>query len=186
MVESNLKASLWMARSRCSLHPTQWAPCSVQNFWMHGMDSSDSVGRSKVNATQRTVRASAHTHASAHPSILTVLWFFEVLQVTAHHAKSLHSESEGRSAQLTLLRLFRLAHTRLWPHSQCASPAAQTLCTANDDWMLRQWGYESVHFIARYSFLHCRAGLDEARMKQQCKSIWYPLASNVASRVGHI
>ena len=46
-------------------------------------------------------RASAHTRASAHPPILTVLWFFEVLHVTAHHAKFLHIESEGGSAELT-------------------------------------------------------------------------------------
>ena len=47
-----------------------------------------------------------------------------------------------------------------------------------------QWGYESVHFVARYSFLHCRAGLDEAWMKWQCKSIWYALAANFTSGVG--
>ena len=35
------------------------------------------------------------SRASAHPPILTVLWFFEVLHVTAHHAKFLCSESEG-------------------------------------------------------------------------------------------
>ena len=35
-----------------------------------------------------TFTRSGHTHASAHPPILTVLWFFEVLHVTAHHAKS--------------------------------------------------------------------------------------------------
>ena len=39
--------------------------------------------------------------ASTHPPILTVLCcFFEVLRVTAHHAKFLHSESKGRSAEL--------------------------------------------------------------------------------------
>ena len=41
------------------------------------------------------------TWASTHPPILTILWFFEVLRVTAHHAKFLRSESEGRSAELT-------------------------------------------------------------------------------------
>ena len=46
-------------------------------------------------------RASGHTRASAHSPILTVLWFFEVLRVTAHHAKILHSESEDRSPELT-------------------------------------------------------------------------------------
>ena len=33
-------------------------------------------------------RASAHTRASAYPPLLTVLWFFRVLRVTAHHANS--------------------------------------------------------------------------------------------------
>ena len=46
-------------------------------------------------------QASTHTRASAHPPILTVLWFFEVLCVTTHHAKFLRIESEGRSAELT-------------------------------------------------------------------------------------
>ena len=32
-------------------------------------------------------QASANTRASAHHPILTVLWFFEVLRVTANHAK---------------------------------------------------------------------------------------------------
>ena len=40
-------------------------------------------------------RASAHTRANTLPPILTVLWFFRVLRVTAHHAKFLHSESKG-------------------------------------------------------------------------------------------
>ena len=31
-----------------------------------------------------------------------------------------------------------------------------------------QQGYESVHFAARYSFLHCWPGLDEAQTKWQC------------------
>ena len=39
------------------------------------------------------------SRASAHPPILTVMWFFKVLRVTAHHAKFSHSESEGRSAE---------------------------------------------------------------------------------------
>ena len=45
--------------------------------------------------------ATVLSRASAHPPILTVLWFFEVLHVTAHHAKFLHIESEGGSAELT-------------------------------------------------------------------------------------
>ena len=53
------------------------------------------------------------------PPDLTVL-FFEVLRVTAHHAKFLHSESEGRFVKLPYLMHFgrhdiiqqRFAHTR--------------------------------------------------------------------------
>ena len=41
------------------------------------------------------------SRASAHPPILTVLWFFKVLCVTTHHAKFLCIESKGRSAELT-------------------------------------------------------------------------------------
>ena len=40
------------------------------------------------------------SRASAHPPILTVLWFFEVLHVTAHHAKIFRSEIR-RSTELT-------------------------------------------------------------------------------------
>ena len=39
-------------------------------------------------------RAIINPRASAHSPILTVLWLFEVLRVTAHHAKFLHSESQ--------------------------------------------------------------------------------------------
>ena len=41
------------------------------------------------------------SQASVHPPILTVLWFLEVLHVTAHYAKFLRSESESRSAEFT-------------------------------------------------------------------------------------
>ena len=46
-----------------------------------------------------------------------------------------------------------------------------------------QQGYETVRFVAWYSFLYCRAVLDEARLKQRCKWIWYTLVANFASRV---
>ena len=39
--------------------------------------------------------------ASAHPPILTVLWFFRVLRVTTQHANFSRNESEGRSTELT-------------------------------------------------------------------------------------
>ena len=44
-------------------------------------------------------RASAHPQASVHPPILTVLWLFEVLRITAHHAKFLRSESKVKSTE---------------------------------------------------------------------------------------
>ena len=48
---------------------------------------------------------------AAHPPILTVLWFFKVLRVTAHHAKCVVNP-----------KVCRFAHTRLWPHLQHSSP----------------------------------------------------------------
>ena len=66
---------------------------------MHVMKLSGTPWKVKFNAVLS--QASAHTWASAHPPILSVLWFFEILRVTAHHAKFLRSESEGRSAELT-------------------------------------------------------------------------------------
>jgi len=47
-----------------------------------------------------------------------------------------------------------------------------------------QQGYEPVHFPVQYSFLHPRAGLNEAQTKWQWRSIRYPLAANFASRMG--
>ena len=44
-----------------------------------------------------------------------------------------------------------------------------------------QRGYESVRFVTLFYY---RAGLDEAPTKRRCKSIWYPLAANFASRFG--
>ena len=52
---------------------------------------------------------------------------------------------------------------------------------ASESW---QRGYESVRFLARYSFLQRRAGLDEARTKRRFRSIRYTLAGNFASGVG--
>ena len=51
--------------------------------------------------------ASAHPCSSAHPPILTVLWFLEVVCVTTHHAKFLRSESEvGQLSSYTKLQSF--------------------------------------------------------------------------------
>ena len=108
------------------------------------------------------------------PPILIVLWFFEVLSVTAHHAKFLCSESEGRSAELTaaiVLRMPRHQASKVRTHLSVALFAAFFPCStkfayckqrlnAAETW---QQGYESVSFVARYSFLHYQAGLDEAR-----------------------
>ena len=52
---------------------------------------------------------------------------------------------------------------------------------ASEGW---QRGYESVRFLARYSFLQRRAGLDEARAKRRFRSIRYTLAANFASGMG--
>ena len=75
------------------------------------------------------------------------------------------------------------AHTRPWPHSQRSS-LQHKICKRQpngaENW---QQGYESVCFVAWYSFLYCRAGLDEVQMKQRCKWIWYTLVANFASRV---
>ena len=83
-------------------------------------------------------QGSANTRASAHTPILTVLWFFEVLRVTAHYAKFLRSESEGRSAELLnaialYIRYQRFTHTRPWPRLQRSFPATRNLSTASDD-----------------------------------------------------
>ena len=58
-----------------------------------------------------------HPHASTHPQNLTALCFFEVLHVTAHHAKYLRSELKSRSTELKyiaaiILMRFRRHDTR--------------------------------------------------------------------------
>ena len=59
------------------------------------------------------------------------------------------------------------------------------LCNASKQQTLwKQQCYELVRFLARYSFLHSWAGLDEVRVKRRYRLIWYTLAANFASRVG--
>ena len=129
------------------------------------------------------------------PPILTV---FGVLRVTAYHVKfcvvtpkvgplsshscycsdALWAPRHQTSKVRTYPSVFsfaaflpcstRFAYSKRWPN------AAET-------W---QRGYESVRFVARYSFLYCRAGLDKTWTKWQCKSIWYLLAANFAFGVG--
>ena len=58
-------------------------------------------GRGRIMYEEGFPARTVSSRASAHPPILTVLWFLEVLCVTAHHAKFLRSESESRSAEFT-------------------------------------------------------------------------------------
>ena len=98
------------------------------------------------------------------PPNFDVLWFFEVLHVTTHHAKFLCIESAE-------LWMPRHQASKVRTHPSMASFAAFFPCStkfAYCKWRLNaaetwQQGYESVSFVAWYSFLHCRAGLDEAR-----------------------
>ena len=87
--------------------------CSAQS---HGSSVSQNIGNVfKWFSCAELFRASTHLHTSAHHPILTVLWFFEVLHVTAHHAKSLRSESESRSAEL---HSFDCSNALWAPHHQ--------------------------------------------------------------------
>ena len=43
---------------------------------------------------------------------------------------------------------------------------------------------KSVHILAQYNFLYRWAGINKARVKWQCRSVWYPLAANFSSGVG--
>ena len=107
------------------------------------------------------------SRASAHPPILTVLWFFKVLCVITHHAKFLCIESKSRSAELTCTCScdcalgattsgIKVLHTPLHglvrsvlslQHEICI---LQAMTDAAETW---QRGYEWVNFVARYSFL---------------------------------
>ena len=81
-------------------------------------------------------RASTHPRASVHPPISTVLWFFEVLHVTSHHAKFLCSESKvgplSSRIDVIILMSFRppqhLAAT-FCTHQSVASFAAFLTCS---------------------------------------------------------
>ena len=121
--------------------------------------------------------------ASAHPPILTVLWFFRVLRVTAHHAKlnpkvgllSSHSCSCSDALWAT-----RHQASKVRTHPSMASFAALFPCStkfAYCKWRLNaaetwQRGYKLVSFVAWHSFLHYRAGLDKARTKRWCSTSW--------------
>ena len=79
--------------------------------------------------------------ASAHPPILTILWFFMVLRVTATMLNSHVVNPKVQWAHIAAIVLMhfghhdirhqRFAHTCPWPRSQRSSPAAWT---ASDDW----------------------------------------------------
>ena len=106
--------------------------------------------------------ANAHPCARTHLSILTGIWFFKV---TAHHTKFLRTESKvGPLTQCDYSIICSLIHTIL--HLQ-------------DIWTLQatniveaQWQvYKSVRFL---TFLHCRAGVDKAQVKWQCRVVRYP------------
>ena len=140
-------------------------------------------------------RASTHTHASTHARASThppVLWFFEVLHGTAHYAKTLRSESKGRSTELWLFwcalgAMTSSLHTPVRGLIRSVLPLQHKIhilqatieCCGN--MATRLW----VSLLcSMLQLLHCRAGLDEAWMKRRCKSIWHPLAANFASGVG--
>ena len=117
-------------------------------------------------------QASRHPHASAHPSNFDS---FEVLRVTAHHAKFLRGES-------------KVAHIHSCDHSDALQapqhPASKfRTCTlihslirsilslqhrvhvlqvtnAVEAWPRDYW---SVHFLARYNVFHRQGGLDELK-----------------------
>ena len=77
---------------------------------------------------------------------------FEVLHVTALHAKSWCNESKGRSAVIVLRHFWghdiRFTHTCPWPCLQHSSPAARNLRTASNDWMLWKLGNEATSWSA--------------------------------------
>ena len=150
-----------------------------------------------MNSCTRTIlsRVSAHTRTSAHPQFWQFCGFqgppcsrhienskvgplsshscdySDALWAPQHHAgiKDLHTPVRG-------LKLF----TAFFPCSMKFVHCKWRL-NAAETW---QRGYKSVHIVAQYSFLHYRAGLDEAQTKWRCKLIRYPLVANFASRVG--
>ena len=76
-------------------------------------------------------------------------------------------------AHVAVIALWMPRHqaSKVRTHPSMASFAAFFPCStkfAYCKWRLNavetwQRGYESINFVARYSFLHCRAGLDEAQ-----------------------
>ena len=117
------------------------------------------------------------------PPILTVLWFFEVLHVTAHHTKILRSE--GRSAEMMLLWAPQHQASKDRTHLSVASfaaffPCSTKLHTASDDKRCRKLATRlwisplcSTIQLSLLSGWRWRS-MDEATMH------WYPLAANFA------
>ena len=118
--------------------------------------------------------ASAHTRASPPPPP-TNFDSFVVLRVTAHHAKFLRSESDPKVGRLSShscdCSAWRSLHGRhdigrtskVRTHPSVASFAAFFPCSTKFAYCRRrlnaaetwQRGYESIHFLARYSsWLH--------------------------------
>ena len=121
--------------------------------------TTTSTTTSTSTTTTVLSRASAHTRASAHPPILTVLWFFRLLRVTHIAAIVLmHSGTTTSGIKGSHTLVHGLVCSVLPLQHKIHVLQATTKRCGNIATRLRV-----VHFVARYSFLHCRAGLNESR-----------------------
>ena len=115
--------------------------------------------------------------------------FFEVFHVIAHRAKFLRSEpkvgllssfwcSSGATTSSS-----KVSHTNIHSLVCSVSCLQHKICILQATNMVETWqqSYGSVCLLAQYIFPHCRTGLNEAWVKQRCRSIWHPLAASFSS-----
>ena len=84
------------------------------------------------NRCNNTVLSGASAHKAPTPPTSTVLWFFRVLSVTAHHAIFSCSESNCRSAGLSGLASLVVSSTAFSCHLQYANFVLQEKNTLNE------------------------------------------------------
>ena len=114
------------------------------------------------------------SRASAHPPLLTVLWFFRVLCVTAHHANScIVNPTVGPLSSHSSDALWAPRH-QVHTHLSVAWFAALLPCSTKIR-VLQATTERCGNLATRLRvgpLLHWRASLNEAQTNRWCKSFW--------------
>ena len=89
-------------------------------------------------------QAKYHFHASAHPPILIVPWFYKVLHVTTHHIKYFHCDCRSISQFLSIVFELTYIAAIVLMHFRCHQQRILQVMNTVKTW---QQGYKLVHFL---------------------------------------